>query len=282
MGSTHGPVIEQPVHEVTLDAFYMGKYEVTFGEFKSFRESPEYKELRLVEGSTYSWHDNALFYGSHDGRWQQHDWRNSGENSPVSGVTWFLAIHYCNWLSKQEGLTPVYRQAGEDWQPDPAANGYRLPTESEWEYACRAGTTTRYWWGDDFKSRHCNFADSNLFASFTGTYDTSPYLPETFGPLGGERDGFKEACSVDAGRIFENPWGLAHMSGNVLEWCQDELRGYVETGKAEGPVLAKHRVIRGGGWHSAAEQCSSSYRSWLSANRLASDVGFRLVLQIPR
>jgi formylglycine-generating enzyme required for sulfatase activity len=140
-----------------------------------------------------------------------------GDEHPVTNVTWFDAVAFCNALSALDGLSAAY-DAERRWLP--ASDGWRLPTEAEWEGACRAGTETAFWWGEAFDERR---AWSNRRAN----------------PVG---DGEKV-----------NPWGLADMSGNVLEWCTDGQRTFavdvdndVDNADPVGPEVGRLAVLRGG------------------------------------
>ena len=224
MGDAKGAPDEKP-HRVFVDAFYIDKYEVT-------QES-----YRKLTGSDYS-------------RWKS-------KNAPVEQVTWAAAVKYCNARSKAEGLTPCYDV--KTWKCDFTANGYRLPTEAEWEYAARAGNTASYSFGDNPSSLR-NFA----------------WMKENSG--GRPRE---------AGKKLPNPWGLYDMYGNVSEWCNDIYAvDYYQKSPAKnprGPASGAKRVVRGGSWNSPASECRSSYRS--AENPAYSDVcigyydvyGFRCV-----
>jgi len=152
----------------------------------------------------------------------------------VEQVRWSDAVRYCNARSKAEGLQPCYDL--NTWQVNVAANGYRLPTEAEWEYACRAGTRTKYFFGDD----------AGKLATFAWYKQNSGGKPRPVGT--------KPA----------NPWGLYDIYGNVAEWCYDRYgRDYYSKSPVEnprGPATGDTRVLRGGSWDSDAAQCTSSYR----------------------
>ena len=130
---------EGPQHQVTLtQGFYMGKYEVTVGQYVKFLGA-------TGEESGVDWNDHDCPLSRDDGRYTLRDGRSW--NQPMAEVSWYGAVMYCNYLSETEGLQSVYNL--DTWEVDWNANGYRLPTEVEWEYACRAGTRTRFYWGDD-------------------------------------------------------------------------------------------------------------------------------------
>jgi len=234
MGSRHGKGDESPVHEVSIDSFLMDKYEVT---------QAEYERLGNKE---------AFANPSHF----------KGPDRPVEQVTWVMAARYCNARSNDEGLTPCYDEEKDDVVCNFQADGYRLPTEAEWEYACRAGTDGDYSFGGDERKlgEHAWFADN-------AGKKTHP-----------------------VGKKKPNPWGLYDMHGNVAEWCNDMYdKDYYEGSPASnprGPAKGKQYVLRGGAWKSNAEPLRSSYR--LAENPGFSDaclardaIGFRCVKQAP-
>jgi formylglycine-generating enzyme required for sulfatase activity len=171
------------------------------------------------------------------------------ENFPIYYTLWFNALAYCNALSAKEGLTPAYTINGDNTVWNKSANGYRLPTEAEWEYACRAGTTTNYYWGDTYMPGKGNFvADDN------GIIPVKSFPP--------------------------NPWGLYDMAGNVSEWCWDWYTDYLGTsavtdpsGPADGYVL---RVVRGGTWPINASSVRSASRGNAPSGYSFDYVGFRV------
>ena len=176
--------------------------------------------------------------------------KNCGDDCPVEKVSWHDAVEFCNRLSEREGLTPVYRIRGKDVTWNKRANGYRLPTEAEWEYACRAGTTTRFYTGN---------SDSDL------------------GRAGWYR-GNSGNKTHPVGQKAHNAWGLYDMHGNVWEWCWDWYGNY--SGKTvsdpAGPSSGSLRVYRGGGWRYVARRCRSAYRDRYDPGIRYYDLGFRL------
>jgi formylglycine-generating enzyme required for sulfatase activity len=215
---------EKPQHRVRITRpFYMGATEVTQGQYQA------------ATGANPS-----QLKGSDD--------------LPVETVSWLDAINYCNALSRKEGLTPFYRVQGETVEvPDWNVLGYRLPTEAEWEYACRAGSTTRYSFGD-------RAASLVAFASY-------------YGDRGGQ--------THPVGQKRPNALGLYDMHGNVWEWCWDgyEANYYSkEPTEADplGPSQAASRVNRGGSWDNAPQGCRSAVRSSLASEGRFSTLGFRV------
>jgi formylglycine-generating enzyme required for sulfatase activity len=194
--------IDAPPHEVFVNSFYMDTHLVT------------QKEYETVMGENPS-------------RWK-------GDQNPVEQVRWSDAARYCNARSKLEGLQPCYNL--QTWECNFEANGYRLPTEAEWEYACRAGTQTAYSFGDD-ASKLKNYA------WFKDNAGDKPH-PVAQKPA--------------------NPWGLYDMHGNVWEWCNDfyKVDYYQQSPKENprGPKTGDMKVVRGGAWKFSAECCRSGYR----------------------
>ena len=193
-------------HKVNVNDFYLSKYAVTQAEY---------------EGVTGK--NNSNFKGG---------------NLPVENITWYEAIEFCNALSKKSGLEPVYEVKNQEVKWNRAANGYRLPTEAEWEYACRAGSTTD--WG-----RRVNGECGPLEAM--GWY----FDDRNRGTRGTHAVALKEP----------NVWGLFDMHGNVWEWCED--RGY-------------SCYCRGGSWSYNAENCAASRRSGYGPDYRYDCIGFRL------
>jgi len=153
----------------------------------------------------------------------------------VEQVTWAAAARYCNARSKAEELTPCYDL--KTWKCDFSANGYRLPTEAEWEYAARAGTTTSYSFGND----------AAALGNFAWMKENSGGRPR------------------EVGKKLPNPWGLYDIHGNVAEWCDDFYAvDYYQKSPSRnprGPASGSKRVVRGGSWNSRPSDCRSSYRS---------------------
>jgi formylglycine-generating enzyme required for sulfatase activity len=189
-------------HEVVVSSFYMDKYLVTQEQYQ-----------RVC--------------GENPSRWK-------GDKNPVEQVRWSDAVRFCNERSRLEGFQPCYDV--ETWQCNFDANGYRLPTEAEWEYACRAGTQTAYFFG----SNPSKLAD---YAWFDKNSSGHPH------PVGQKRP---------------NPWGLYDMCGNVWQWCNDfyQVDYYGETHQENprGPKDGETKVVRGGAWKFSDQNCRSGYR----------------------
>jgi formylglycine-generating enzyme required for sulfatase activity len=180
---------------------------------------------------------------------------------PVQSVTWYGSVAYCDWLSLQQGLVRAYNHA--TWQcnggnPYTAA-GYRLPTEAEWEYACRAGTQTA------FNTGAC--LDAGTEANYNGNYPQSGCPP---GPYFG--------WTVPVGSYPANGYGLLDMHGNLYEWCNDWYGAYGGTvTDPAGPGAGSTRVLRGGFWSYDARSCRSAFRSFIYPDGTDCYVGFRSV-----
>jgi formylglycine-generating enzyme required for sulfatase activity len=250
-GSNEGP---QHAVEITR-AFYMGAYPVTKGQFAAFVRDDVYQTDAEKDGKGSSGWNLAT------GTWEQNPentWRHpgftQGEDHPVVDVSWNDATAFCAWLSKKEGKT------------------YELPTEAEWEYACRAGTTTRFWCGDEDGSLqgNANIADVSL-------NEKSPFFTWAVG----WDDGYASTSPV--GAFKANPWGLSDMHGNVWQWCADGYRPYQEEfiKDPKGQESSYSCVLRGGCWDVAPCSCRSALRLVDGPADRAVTVGFRVVLRLP-
>ncbi|MCP4144760.1 MAG: formylglycine-generating enzyme family protein [bacterium] len=177
---------------------------------------------------------------------------------PVITVTFLNAIQFCNALSVIEGLEPAYDFYGEEIQFFTEANGYRLPTESEWEYLCRAGSETVLTNGD--LSVCCDQYDENLDAVAWYGYNAG----ETVHPVA-----MKEA----------NAFGLYDVHGNVREWCWDWLADYSADPQTDptGPETGSYKTVRGGSWNSGANLCRSAKRVGMGPGWSDFETGFRIV-----
>jgi formylglycine-generating enzyme required for sulfatase activity len=254
---------EGPQRQITVSAFYRGQNPVTVGEFRRFASAAGYRTEAESEG------DGQVWTGSSWETRAKVNWKNpgftQGQDYPVVLVSWNDAVRYCNWLSQQEGLTPAYyytvnkdnRVIGVTRNRN--ASGYRLPTEAEWEYACRAGTRTPFNTGNNITTDQANYHGAN------------PYNDNAQGA-------YRERTTPV--RSFEpNAWGLYDMHGNVYEWCWDWYGSYSATVQTDpaGPVSGERRATRGGSWNTAAQNLRSAYRGTSVSSDRNNGRGFRVV-----
>jgi len=236
---------ESPQHQAIVSSFHMGKYAVT------------QKEYQAITGTNPS------------------DFK--GDLLPVEQVSWYDAVKYCNARSLADGLEAVYviNQENTDLdnigEHDPfkwvvtwnkSTNGYRLPTETEWEYACRAGTSTPFYIGDNITTDEANY-DGNH-------------------PYNGNAKGLYRETTMQVGSFMKNAFGLYDMHGNVYEWCWDWAGNYPHETLVDysGPVSGSHRILRGGSWGSDALILRSAFRNYANPSHKTHYYGFRLVLSV--
>lgn len=230
---------DETQHEVTVSDFYISAYEVTQAEFQAITNS---------NPSNFS-----------------------GANLPVENVSWFDAIAYCNARSALEGLEPVYTVDGVSVSWDRSANGYRLPTEAEWEYACRAGTNT------PFNTENSPSADEvNYYGHYPYEIEDNYFSQDNLDTTPGQ---YRET-TVDVGSFSPNQFGLYDMHGNVSEWVWDYYGTYNTEAQTDptGPETGTLKIYRGGGWNDFAKNMRSAYRATLAADKGSFNIGIRLVL----
>ncbi len=243
---------EHPRHRVRITRpFYLGTYHVTLGQFRQFVRDSGYKTDAEKDKMGWGWDLDKMRSGYN----AKYSWRNAGfeqtDEHPVVNVSWNDAVAFCMWLSRKEGRT------------------YRLPTEAEWEYACRAGTTTRYYSGDDPETlaKVANVADATLTAK----------LPD-WGPAIKASDGYVFTAPV--GKFKPNAFGLYDMHGNAWQWCADWFAAeYYAASPADdptGPDSGNCRVSRGGSWCDWPSEACSTTRVANTPERGDDRFGFRV------
>ena len=206
---------EKPIHPVTLEPFFMGKYPVT---------QVQYEAIVGTNPSNFK-----------------------GAKHPVEQVPWEEAVEFCTQLSQKTGKP------------------YRLPSEAEWEYACRAGTKTPFYFGETITPDLVNY---------NGNY-----------PYGEAPKGIYREQTTDVGSFPANPFGLYDMHGNVWEWCADHWHGNYEAAPSDGSSWttnknSENRVLRGGSWVNNPSYCRAAYRNSSSPAYRNSHVGFRVVCSV--
>jgi formylglycine-generating enzyme len=230
---------ELPQHKVQMDAFYFDTYEVTNRRFQQFTRQTGYRTTAEREGSARVLVDGRTWKYVKGANWQKPEagatvFDSNRAEHPVVAVSWDDAQAYCRWAEK------------------------RLPTEAEWEYAARAGTTTKYWWGQrNPGSRRVE----NIYND--GSVGTAP-----------------------VGSYEANPWGLHDISGNVAEWTADwygeDYYGKSPARNPTGPSGGEYRVIRGGSWSIGPVDVRSALRNRLAPTERLDNIGFRCAQDIPK
>lgn len=217
---------EKPVHSTTLSSFEMSVHEITQGQYNSVTGSNPSKD-----------------YGV-------------GDNYPVYDVSWLDAIMFCNGLSAIAGLDKCYNAT--TYACDFGKNGFRLPTEAEWEYACRAGTETYFNTGNNLSGDGKTSTELALAGWYYSNSSSNTHI------VGGKK---------------ANAFGLFDMHGNVWEWCNDWYGSYSSSGVTNptGPSAGSYRVLRGGGWSYIAASCGSAYRYKYHPTIAFIRLGFRVV-----
>jgi formylglycine-generating enzyme required for sulfatase activity len=254
-------ITDAPTRTVTLDAFYMGKYEVTKAEWD------EVRTWGLSNGYT------DLAAGS-----------GKASNHPVQTITWYDMVKWSNARSQKEGLTPAYytndaqttiyktgsvnvTNAQVKW----TANGYRLPTEAEWEKAARGGLSgKRFPWGDTISHSQANYYASSGF-SYDSSGSVNNYHPTyATGSM---------PYTSPVGAFAANGYGLFDMTGNVFEWCWDWYGTYASGSQTNprGTTSGTRRVFRGGSWDSGADDGRVALRDHEPPGNTDDEFGFRVL-----
>jgi len=291
---------EQPVHTVTLDSLYMGKCETTNGRYCDYLNSAMSQGLITVtsgvvykagSGTSYPYCDThsanphtQIDYS--DGVFSVRTKGSTTEmaNHPIVEVSWFGSVAYCNWRSQEDGYEDCYDLS--TWDCNFANNGYRLPTEAEWEYAARGGLAgKRYPWGDSIVTSQANYSDSGdpyeaggyPWTTSVGFYDGQLRQKADFN-WPGSQSSYQTSSGV-------NGYGLYDMTGNLWEWCNDWSDqpdyDYYQNSPDEnpkGPASGAARVLRGGAWlHGTAHDCRVARRGHHPPPNRRIFIGFRIV-----
>ncbi|MBQ9046590.1 MAG: SUMF1/EgtB/PvdO family nonheme iron enzyme [Solobacterium sp.] len=228
---------DETQHRVRVSSFYMDAYETTQAEY-----------TRLMGESPFMF---------------------AGENLPAENITWFDTIRFANAKSKDAGLTPVYTETADGIEWDTEADGYRLPTEAEWEYACRAGTLTPF---NTEKSLSAD--DANFYGHYPYEIEENYFNNSVLEAGPGE---YRQK-TLPVGSFAANAWGLYDCHGNVNEWCWDYYGLYdADADDPSGPETGTRHVYRGGGWNDFAKNMRSAYRAAGQADMAAGNLGVRLV-----
>jgi formylglycine-generating enzyme required for sulfatase activity/serine/threonine protein kinase len=239
--------------EMTRD-FYLGKHAVTVGQFRAFVRATGYKTEAETGDGEYGWDQvNRAWKKS-----KEYHWRNPGftqtDAHPVVAVSWNDAVKFCAWVAKHAGRE------------------IRLPTEAEWEYACRAGTQTQFFFGDDDKEivRFANVADASWQRATGNNFE-----------IKGE-DGYPFTAPV--GTFQPNAWGLYDMHGNVWQWCRDwyDKDYYTKSPRRDpqGSNNGEDHVLRGGSCNNVAWSCRAAFRGRPAPSSSNYPVGFRVACRM--
>jgi formylglycine-generating enzyme required for sulfatase activity len=257
MGDALDGVADTPVRQVTVSAFYMAKHETTQALWEAIRD-----------------------WGMAHGYTDLPEGGGIAPTHPVQEITWFDAIKWCNARSEKDGLTPYYTVDGSPMRTgqkvpviNATADGYRLPTEAEWEKAARGGLSGhRFPWGDTI-----THSQANYWSESTYDYDIS-LTREHHHTHAQARDNWPYTAPV--GTFMANDYGLYDMAGNVWEWCWDWYAPYASgpQNDPKGPASGTRRTRRGGCWHHPADTVRTATRHHIHPEFDDNTIGFRVVL----
>jgi formylglycine-generating enzyme required for sulfatase activity len=240
---------DETQHRVTLSPFWIGKYEIS---------QMEYKKIMGANPSHFK------------------KWFGRSNDFPVENVSWYDAIIYCNNLSARCGLKPYYTitTTNNGYAVNVlGGKGFRLPTEAEWEYACRAGSWRAYSTGDEISSRwKANYDGRYLYYDWFVTRlviaDDKQFR---------DKNGIYRGETVDVDSFDPNEFGLYNMHGNVGEWCWDYYGSYFGSVNPTGPKIGYSRIIRGGGYNLIRRDVRSASRRHAEGTQKYYNTGFRIV-----
>ena len=263
MGDQSNPLVgyswELPVHSVYVSAYYMAKYEVTKELWDTVR----------AWGLNNGYTDLAVGNGT---------FASKGANHPVHSISWYDMVKWCNARSQKEDLTPCYTVGGLTYKTGSSApdcnwnaNGYRLPSEAEWEKASRGGMSGKNFpWGADTISH----SQANYHGQPYSSYDLSG-VGNNYHPI--YNDGVSPYTSP-VGSFAANGYGLYDIAGNVWEWCWDRYDSYTADSQTnpQGAPSGSSRVYRGGAWYEGAREARCAHRSGDGPGGGDFSLGFRL------
>lgn len=257
MGDSFGEAwsAERPVHTVYVSAFYMGRTEVTYGQW-----------LEVLAWAAANGYTDLAGVGS-----------GKAADHPVHSVAWLDVVKWCNAFSERDGLDPVYRASnGEVYRTGQVApvieygnRGYRLPSEAEWEKAARGGLSgQRFPWGDTITHSQANYDSYDSYAhDLSATRGHHPSYTSGGTPF-----------TSPVGSFRANGYGLYDMAGNLWEWCNDWYGNYASSPVSDprGPSSGSDRMSRGGSWNNDARRCRVSVRNYSTPDYHLNLIGFRL------
>ena len=256
MGDADGRADEHPLTRVRIDKpFWMGKYEISNEQYARF---DAYHDSRVESKNGY--------------QFGVHGYPMNTPPQPVVRITWKRAMAFCQWLSQKTG---------------PGAPGFSLPTEAQWEYACRAGASTAFWFGpaDADYSKSANLADQKLREFATNPYTVfsvyknatryDDWIPKDM------RYNDGSLLTADIHGYLPNPWGLHNMHGNAAEWTRTTYRPYPHTSKdgRDAADTEGRKVVRGGSWRDRPQRCRSAFRLSFQPWQGVYNVSFRVVCE---
>ena len=254
MGSETGEADQKPLHRAALSAFFMSACEITVGQYRYFIQDSKYKPSTGAAGGMVWDEAGKKWDTKKDASWENPylpTGAKQADDGPVVMVNWYDAAEYCIWLSRKEGFQNVYSIKGATVTADFTRNGYRLPTETEWEYAARGGR----------RSKEYLYAGSDNIL------------------LSGWHFAISGNSTHPVGRKSPNELGLYDMSGNVQEWCWDWYGEYTGSTQVDplGSASGKERICRGGSWINTPSRCVTTFRLMTDPGIRCFNIGFRIV-----
>lgn len=245
---------DSPTSVVSLGNYYISNHEVTIGEYLVFMNDVNISNDGYIKGNKII--DLGDFDCSVSKNFTGFNFKSNkffdSDSCPITEITWFGALEYCNWLSENNGLEQVYIIDSNTVIFDKMKSGYRLPTEAEWEYAARSGGREDQQWSGTNSNEYLD-----NYAWYYSNSGNKAYPIKSKNP---------------------NAFGLYDMSGNVWEWCWDWYGDYDISNKTNpiGPISGSRRVIRGGYWYATSIGCKTSFRTHSNPQGGTGSIGFRI------